>query len=65
MTSNATNGTAISVSSSAQLLALLNNAAPGPGGKIKLVAAGGNINVNGMVQADRGSVEITNNGANG
>ena len=65
ITSSATSGNAISVSSSAQLLALLNAAAPGPGGSIKLVAAGGNISMNGSAQADRGTVEITNNGANG
>ncbi len=65
LTSNKTNGTAISVSSSAQLLALLSNLAPGPGGSIKLTSAGGAINVNGTVKADRGTVEMTNNGANG
>jgi hypothetical protein len=65
LTSNAKNGTAISVSSSAQLLALLNSAAPGPGGTITFTSAGGAVNVNGTVQADRGSVSITNNGGNG
>ncbi len=60
--SNATGGTAISVSSSAQLLALLNAAAPGPGGSIKFTSAGGAINMSGTAQADRGTIEITNNG---
>ena len=60
--SNATGGTAINVSSSAQLLALLNAAAPGPGGSIKFLSAGGAINMSGTAQADRGAIEITNNG---
>ena len=60
--SKATGGTAINVTSSAQLLALLNAAAPGPGGSIKFISAGGNINMSGTAQADRGSIEITNNG---
>jgi hypothetical protein len=63
--SNATGGTAINVSSSAQLLALLNAAAPGPGGSIKFTSAGGAINMNGTAQADRGTIEMTNNGATG
>ena len=62
VTSSATSGTAISISNSAQLLALLNAAAPGPGGSIKFISAGGAINMNGAAQADRGSIEITNNG---
>lgn len=63
--SNATGGTAINVTSSGQLLALLDAAAPGPGGSIKLTAAGGNINMSGAAQADRGTIEITNNGTSG
>ncbi|HSH40067.1 MAG TPA: hypothetical protein VK993_14940, partial [Chthoniobacterales bacterium] len=63
--SNATTGTAISVSSSAQLLSLLSNAAPGPGGSIKITSAGGAINMSGTAQADKGTIEITNNGASG
>lgn len=62
VTSTATGGTAISVSSSAQLLALLNAAAPGSGGTIKFISAGGNINMSGTAQADRGTIEMTNNG---
>ena len=65
LTSNKVTGTAISVSSSGQLLALLSGLAPGPGGSIKLTSAGGDINVNGTVKADRGTVEATNNGASG
>lgn len=63
--STATGGTAINVSSSAQLLALLNASAPGPGGSIKFTSAGGAINMSGTVQADRGTIEITNNGGGG
>ena len=63
--SNATIGTAINVSSSAQLLALLNAVAPGPGGSIKFTSAGGTINMNGTAQADRGTIEMTNNGLTG
>ncbi len=65
VTSNKTIGTAISISSSGQLLALLNSVAPGPGGTIKLTSAGGDVNVNGTVKADRGTVEMTNTGATG
>ncbi len=65
LTSTRKTGIAISVSSSGQLLALLNGLAPGPGGSIKLVSAGGAINVKGVATADRGTIEMTNNGANG
>ncbi len=70
ITSGKTTGVAINVSSSAQLLALLDAAAPGPGGKITIMAttATGNnssINVNGTVQADRGTVDIEHAGDNG
>jgi len=65
ITSTANGGTAISVSSSAQLLALLDAAAPGPGGSIKFTSAGGAINMSGTAQADRGTIEITNNGTTG
>lgn len=64
--SNKTTGTAIAVSSSAQLLSLLNNSAPGPGGSIKFVSAGGAIDINGAtVTASKGTVELTNNGTSG
>jgi hypothetical protein len=65
ITSNKTIGTAIAVSSSAQLLALLNTVASGPGGSIKLASTGGAVNVNGTVTADHGTVQITNSGATG
>lgn len=65
LTSKRTTGSAINVSSSAQLLTLLSNAAPGPGGSIKIISAGGDINMSGTATADRGTVEITNNGGSG
>lgn len=61
--SRRTAGTAISVTSSGQLLSLLAAAAPGPGGRVEFVSAGGDILVNGgTVQADKGTVDIRNNG---
>ena len=65
LTSNKTSGTAISVSSSAQLLSLLDDAAPGPGGTIKFASAGGAVNIRGKVQADRGTIDVRNSGASG
>jgi hypothetical protein len=63
--SRKTTGTAIAISSSAQLLALL-NAASGGGGHITFKSAGGDVNVNGgTVQADHGTVELRNNGDSG
>ncbi len=57
-------GTAIAVNNSGQLLALLNSASTGAGGTITFVSSGGDILVNGgTVQADRGAVDIRNNGA--
>ncbi len=67
VTSSKTNGVAISVTSSAQLLALLNGAG-GPGGSIKFVSSGANssVNVNGAtMEADNGLVEVDNSGASG
>ena len=60
------NGTAINIRSSAQLLSLLDGAAAGPGGEIKFRSAGGAVNVNGArIQADRGTIDISNTGDNG
>ncbi len=58
---------AIDVGSSGQLLALLDAAAPGPGGKIVISATGANsdVNVRGRVQADRGVVDIRHTGDGG
>ena len=64
--SRKTTGPAISISSSAQLLSLLNGAAAGPGGKITVTSAGGNVAVSGAtVRADRGTIDIRNNGSAG
>lgn len=46
LASSKTSGTAISVSSSAQLLSLLNNSAPGPGGTILIKASSPGNNAN-------------------
>jgi FecR protein len=65
VTSNKASGTAIAVNSSAQILALL-NATAGGGGSIKFVSAGGDINVTGAtMEADKGTIDIHNNGATG
>ena len=54
-------GTAIAVTSSAQLLSLLDAAAPGPGGKIQFTSDGGAIDINGAkMTADRGLIDIRN-----
>jgi hypothetical protein len=61
--SRKTSETAISISSSAQLLSLLSGAAAGPGGKITITAAGGDVAINGgTIRADRGTVDVRNNG---
>ncbi len=70
ITSGKTSGVAINISSSAQLLALLDAAAPGPGGKITILASAQNgnsssVNVNGRIQADGGTVDIRHAGDNG
>jgi hypothetical protein len=62
--SGMTSGQAINVNSSAQLLALLSGIS-GDHGTIMFQTAGGDINVGGTVQADRGNIEMRNNGANG
>jgi hypothetical protein len=58
---------AINIGSSAQLLSLLDGAAPGPGGQITILATGANsdVNVSGRVQADRGAVDIRHTGDSG
>ena len=68
-------GVAINVSNTGQLLALLDAAAPGPGGKITILATGASsrINVTGSaavpapdsIRADRGSIDIRHTGAAG
>src|SRR5207342_1533826 len=58
---------AIDVGSSSELLALLDAAAPGPGGKIVIsaTAANSDVKVSGRVRADRGLVDIRHTGAGG
>ena len=78
--SNAPTGVAINISSTGQLLSLLDAAAPGPGGKITILATGANSRINvtgdpgsaGMAPADTiradhagGSVDIRHTGAAG
>lgn len=69
VTSGKDNGVAISVSNSGQLLALLNTVAPGPGGTITIMAtsptSNSTVNINGTVQADRGTVDIEHAGGGG
>jgi mannose-6-phosphate isomerase-like protein (cupin superfamily) len=73
-----TTGVAINVTSTGQLLSLLEAAAPGPGGKITILATatGSRIDVNGdpgsagsppqdTIRADKGTVDIRNTGASG
>ena len=63
--SGKTSGPAISITSSAQLLALL-SATSGPDhGTIMFQSAGGDIDVGGTLQATRGTIDIRNNGAGG
>jgi hypothetical protein len=62
-------GIAINVSSTAQLLSLLDAAAPGPGGKIVIQATaatgGSQVNISGNVEADRGTVDARHFGNSG
>jgi hypothetical protein len=77
LTSNAT-GVAIDIKNTAQLLSLLESAAPGPGGKITILATatGSQLNVTGdpgsagkppldTIRADRGTVDIRHTGDGG
>ena len=54
--SDANTGVAIDVMNTGQLLALLENVAPGPGGFITILATGSNssVNVSGQIEADGG-----------
>ncbi|HEY2102922.1 MAG TPA: hypothetical protein VGH08_06700, partial [Chthoniobacterales bacterium] len=60
-------GVAINVSNTSQLLSLLDAAAPGPGGKVTILAtgAGSSANVNGRIVADRGTIDIRHSGDGG
>jgi hypothetical protein len=62
--SRKTSGPAIKIENSGQLLSLLNSAAPGPGGKVEFVSAGGEISVDGAtIHAEKGTVDMRNDGA--
>ena len=63
--SGKTAGTAINVTNSGNLRALLNAAAPGPGGTVVITSAGGDVNIAGTLRADRGTVSVQNNGLTG
>ena len=63
--SRKTSGTAIAITNSGQLLALLATT-HGDGGKITFKSSGGDILVNGgTIQADRGTIDMRNSGATG
>jgi hypothetical protein len=70
ITSGKASAVAINIGSTAQLLSYLGGAAAGPGGTITISATGNNstINVNntsGLIEADRGEIDIQNHGAAG
>jgi hypothetical protein len=60
--SGAATGVAINIANTAQLLSLLENAAPGPGGIVTITATSvtGNsqINVSGQIEADKGAIDV-------
>ncbi len=60
-------GVAINLSNTSELLSLLDAAAPGPGGKVTILATGANsaANINGKIAADRGTIDIRHSGNNG
>jgi hypothetical protein len=63
--SGAITGVAVNITNSSQILAILNSV-NNTSGKVEVISAGGNININGgsMIQAG-GTVDVHNNGANG
>lgn len=67
LTSSRATGVAINISNTGQLLALLSAAAPGPGGKITILATGASseIDAKGSIQANRGTIDIRHTGASG
>jgi hypothetical protein len=60
-------GVAINLGNTSELLSLLDAAAPGPGGKVTILATGANsiANVNGKIVADRGTIDIRHTGGSG
>jgi hypothetical protein len=65
LTSRRTTGTAIRLTSTAQIASLLAAGAPGPGGEVVFRSAGGDVDIRGTVTADRGRIDIENTGPNG
>ena len=65
LTSRRTGGTAIRLTSTAQMASLLAAGAPGPGGEVIFRSAGGDVDISGTVTADRGRIDIENTGASG
>src|SRR5437667_1918097 len=57
-------GVAINISNTGELLSLLDAAAPGPGGKVTILATGAtsSARVNGTLRADRGTIDIRHAG---
>ncbi len=60
-------GVAINLSNTSELLSLLDAAAPGPGGKVTILATGVRsvVNINGKIAADRGTIDIRHTGDSG
>ena len=60
-------GVAINLSNTSELLSLLDAAAPGPGGKVTILATGANstANISGKLVADRGTIDIRHSGDSG
>src|SRR5204862_5617983 len=67
ITSRKPAGVAINLSNTSELLSLLDVAAPGPGGKVTILATGASsvANVNGKIVADRGTIDIRHAGDSG
>ncbi|HEY0368396.1 MAG TPA: hypothetical protein VGC85_02255 [Chthoniobacterales bacterium] len=63
--SGLTTGSAITLAAGSQLLSLLNAGAPGPGGAISVISDGGDIIADGRIEADRGTITISNGGGGG
>ena len=58
--SGATTGRAITLNGTSQLLSLLDDAAPGTGGTIRITSEGGDIVADGRIEANRGAIFISN-----
>jgi FecR protein len=60
-------GVAINLSNTSELLSLLDAAAPGPGGKVTILATGANstAKISGKIVADRGTIDIRHSGDSG